>query len=99
MEEDYSNFPPTYLSAGDVDCFRDEAVEFARGLVRAGVPVELHMFPQCPHGGDHMLPEGNEFKVRARQEYAQVLRNAFAGSVAALPKSASKAKEKRAWSR
>ena len=77
VEEDYSNFPPTYLSVGDVDCFRDEAIEFARGLVRAGVPVELHMFAQCPHGGDHMLPEGNEFKVRARQEYAQVLRNAL----------------------
>ena len=78
VEEDYSNFPPTYLSVGDVDSFRDEAIEFARGLVRAGVPVELHVFPQCPHGGDHILPEGNEFKVRTRQEYVQVLRNAFA---------------------
>ena len=78
VEEDYSNFPPTYLSVGDVDSFRDEAIEFARGLVRAGVPVELHMFPQCPHGGDHILPEGNEFKVRARSEYTQVLKNAFA---------------------
>lgn len=79
VEEDYSNFPPTYLSVGDVDSFRDEAIEFARGLVRASVPVELHMFPQCPHGGDQILPEGNEFKVRARNEYAQVLRNAFSG--------------------
>ena len=79
VEEDYSNFPPTYLSVGDVDSFRDEGIEFARGLVRAGVPVELHMFSQCPHAGDHMLPEGYEFKARARQEYVQVLKNAFAG--------------------
>ena len=78
-EQDYSKFPPTYLSVGDVDSFRDETIEFARGLVRAGVPVELHMFPQCPHGGDTIVPEGNELKVRARNEYAQVLRNAFAG--------------------
>lgn len=78
LEEDYSNFPPTYLSVGDVDSFRDEAIEFARGLVRAGVPVELHMFPQCPHGGELLLLEGNEFKVHARHEYTQVLRNAFA---------------------
>ena len=81
VEENYSNFPPTYLSVGDVDGFRDEAIEFARGLVRAGIPVELHMLPQCPHGGDSILPEGHEFKVRMRKEYAQVLRNAFAGDI------------------
>lgn len=78
VEEDYSNFPPTYLSVGDVDSFRDESIEFARGLVRAGVPVELHMFPQCPHGGDVIVPEGNEFKVRAQQECARALSDAFA---------------------
>ena len=78
VEEDFSNFPPTYLSVGDVDSFRDESIEFARGLVRAGVPVELHMYAQLPHGGDHMLPEGSEFKVRTRQEYVLVLKNAFA---------------------
>ncbi len=77
VEQDYSNFPPTYLSVGDVDCFRDEAIEFARGLVRAGVPAELHMFPQCPHGLDAIAPEGNEFKDRCRQEYAQVLNRAL----------------------
>lgn len=77
VEEDYSNFPPTYLSIGDVDCFRDESIEFARGLARAGVPVELHMYPQCSHGLDVAVPEGHEFKERCRQEYAQVLSRAF----------------------
>lgn len=78
VEEDFSNFPPTYLSVGDVDAFRDESIEFARCLIRAGIAVELHMFPQCPHGGDHILPEGNEFKVRTRREYARALEAAFA---------------------
>ena len=80
LEENYANFPPTYLSVGDVDGFRDEAIEFSRGLVRAGVPVELHMFPRCPHGGDIIVPEGNELKTRTREMYAQVLKRAFAES-------------------
>ncbi len=47
---DLSGLPPTYISVGSLDLFLDEDVEYARRLARAGVPVELHVFPRTPHG-------------------------------------------------
>lgn len=42
--------PPTYLSVGALDLFLEENLEYARRLLRAGVPTELHVYPGAFHG-------------------------------------------------
>ena len=36
--------------AGALDLFLDEDMEYARRLLRAGVPTELHVYPGAYHG-------------------------------------------------
>lgn len=60
---DLTDLPPAYIDVGDLDIFRDEDIDYARRLLAAGVPTELHVFPGCPHGfeiiaGD--LPESGQ---------------------------------------
>ena len=39
------------------DPLRDEAVEYARRLMAAGVATELHVFPGTCHGFDAFVPD------------------------------------------
>ena len=48
--EDVSGLPPTYISIGGLDLFLEENMTYADRLSRAGVPVELHMYPRAYHG-------------------------------------------------
>ena len=48
--EDVSGLPPTYIATGSLDLFLEEDLEYARRLIRAGVPVELHVYPGGFHG-------------------------------------------------
>jgi triacylglycerol lipase len=47
---DVSGLPPTYISVGGLDLFLEENLTYADRLSRAGVPVELHMYPRAYHG-------------------------------------------------
>lgn len=47
---DLAGLPPAYVCVGGADGFRDEAVDYATRLDRAGVPTELHVHPGAPHG-------------------------------------------------
>jgi acetyl esterase/lipase len=47
---DLSGLPPTFVSVGALDGFRDEDVDYALRLNQAGVPAELHVYPGAPHG-------------------------------------------------
>ena len=49
---DLANLPPAYLAIGALDLFLDENLEFARRLIRAGVPTELHVYPGAFHAFD-----------------------------------------------
>ena len=49
LAEDLSGLPPTLLLTGSLDLFFDEDLEYARRLVDAGVPVELHSYPGAIH--------------------------------------------------
>ncbi|MET3805607.1 acetyl esterase/lipase [Nakamurella sp. UYEF19] len=48
--ETLAGLPPTYLDVGTLDLFVEEDLEYARRLVRSGVPVELHVYPGAFHG-------------------------------------------------
>ena len=50
--ESYTGLPPTWMHTSSMDLFRDENVEFAIELIKAGVPIELHVIPGGPHGYD-----------------------------------------------
>ena len=47
---DLTGLPPTFISCGALDLFLEEDMEYARRLIRAGVPTELHIYPGAPHG-------------------------------------------------
>ena len=47
---DVRGLPPTYISVGGLDLFLEENLTYADRLSRAGVPVELHMYPRAYHG-------------------------------------------------
>ncbi|OCT49617.1 alpha/beta hydrolase [Cladophialophora carrionii] len=46
--------PPLYLEVGSLDIFVQEGIEYASKHVRAGVPVELHVYPGLPHSYDSL---------------------------------------------
>ena len=48
--EDLGGLPPTYIDVGSLDLFLEEDLEYARRLLRAGVPTELHVYPGAFHG-------------------------------------------------
>lgn len=48
--EHLEGLPPTYISVGSLDLFLEEDLEYARRLLRAGVPTELHVYPGAFHG-------------------------------------------------
>ncbi|NPD65305.1 alpha/beta hydrolase [Lichenicola cladoniae] len=72
---DLSRLPPAFISVGALDLFIDEDVEYARRLVRAGVPTELHVFPGAFHGFD-MVPTSRTSAV-ARNRSRAALRRAL----------------------
>ncbi|KAJ5701493.1 esterase/lipase [Penicillium malachiteum] len=55
--EDLSDLPSTWLDVGEADVFRDENVEFASKLMKAGVQTELHVWPGCWHGFSAFVPD------------------------------------------
>jgi len=49
-DEDLVALPPAYVSVMEFDPLRDEGLDYAVRMIRAGVPVELHHFPGTFHG-------------------------------------------------
>ena len=54
MHTDLRNLPPTFMSVGSQDLFLEEDVDFAMRLSRAGVAMELHVYPGAPHMFDQV---------------------------------------------
>ncbi|HXV01563.1 MAG TPA: alpha/beta hydrolase [Caulobacteraceae bacterium] len=64
--ESLAGLPPTFISTGALDLFVDEDVDYARRLMRAGVPTELHVYPGAFHGFD--FASGADVGGRARRD-------------------------------
>lgn len=63
--EDVSGLPPTFISTGALDLFLEENLDYARRLMRAGVPTELHVYPGGYHGFD-IAPDAEVSKTARR---------------------------------
>ena len=75
--EDLSGMPPAYIVLAQFDPLRDEGIEYARKLLRAGVPVELHLFPGTFHGA--VAIASAQITQRELAEEVTVLRRALHG--------------------
>ena len=53
---DLSGLPPAFLDVGSAETFRDEVVDYAKRLWRAGCAAELHVWPGGFHGFDYFEP-------------------------------------------
>jgi triacylglycerol lipase len=69
--EDLSRLPPTFISTGALDLFLEEDLEYARRLLRAGVPTELHVYPGAFHAFD-MAPDASVAQ-QARRDSREAL--------------------------
>ena len=49
LADDLAGLPPTWIGTGSLDLFLDENLDYARRLIAAGVPVELHSYPGAIH--------------------------------------------------
>ncbi len=56
LAEDLAGLPPTYMVTGALDLFLDEDLDYARRLIDAGVPTELHVYPGAIHAFE-MVPD------------------------------------------
>ena len=74
--ESLAGLPPAFIGVGALDLLLEENLEYARRLTRAGVPVELHVYPGAFHGSD-MVTDARVSQMHERDQLA-ALRAAFA---------------------
>lgn len=59
---------PAFIGTGDLDLFAEEGLIYARKLVAAGVPTELHMYPGAPHAFDGIVAPEAEISKKFRND-------------------------------
>ena len=78
---DLSKLPPAFIVVGALDLFLEENIEYARRLIRAGVPTELHVIPGAFHGFTSVGGESPEVTLALSLRRAALARAfAHAGS-------------------
>ncbi len=65
--------PATFLNVGALDLFLEEILEYARRLMRAGVPTELHVYPGAYHGF-RMVADAQVTQTAVRDQLAALQR-------------------------
>jgi len=53
---DATGLPQLYIETGELDIFRNEIIEYAAKFGKAGISVEMHVHPGCPHGFEVICP-------------------------------------------
>lgn len=72
---DLAGLPRTYISTGALDLFVDEDIDYAQRLNRAGVAIELHVYPGGYHGFDFFAAA--PVSLQARRDSIDALRRAL----------------------
>ena len=73
---DLARLPPAYIAVGSLDLFVDECLAYTARLTRAGVPVELIVYPGAFHG--FKMASTATVTQRAECDNLAALRRAFA---------------------
>jgi acetyl esterase/lipase len=55
--ESLHGLPPAFIAVGALDLFVEENIEYARRLIRDGVPTELHVHPGACHAFQFLAPD------------------------------------------
>jgi acetyl esterase/lipase len=76
--EHLEGLPSTFISVGALDLFLEEDLEYARRLMLAGVPTELHVYPGAFHGFN--MVAGANVSQSALRDQLDALRRAFSRS-------------------
>ncbi len=71
-----AGLPPAYVLTAQLDPLRDEGIDYARRLLEAGVPTELHCYPGACHGFD-IVAAGSSLGRRAIAEQVGALSRAL----------------------
>jgi acetyl esterase/lipase len=71
--ENLAGLPPTYILVGGLDLFLDEDIDYAKRLMAAGVPTELHVYPGVFHGFQ-IAPEARVVQESNRESIAALAR-------------------------
>jgi acetyl esterase/lipase len=74
--DNLKGLPPTFISIAVLDLLMEEELEYARRLVRAGVPLELHVYPGTYHGFVPSFPE-TAVSIVAERDSREALRRTF----------------------
>ena len=74
-KHELAGLPPAYVSTMEFDPLRDEGIEYALNLLRAGIATELHSFPGTFHGSS--LFTFAAISQREGQEQIAVLKRAL----------------------
>ena len=69
--KDFAGLPATWMATAALDLFRDENVEYAHKLMRAGVKTELISYPAACHGFQ-ILP-GTDIGARYARDHLDAL--------------------------
>jgi acetyl esterase/lipase len=72
--EDFAGLAPGYIEVGEFDIFRDESINYAQRMFRAGVSCELHVHPGAPHVHDWINPNAALAK-RVMADRVRVIRS------------------------
>ena len=79
-----AGLPPAFIAVGALDLFVEENLEYARRLIRDGVPTELHVFPGACHAFQFLAPHSVVARLHD-QHLIAALRRAMAPPVATDP--------------
>ncbi|GAA0316238.1 alpha/beta hydrolase [Sphingomonas oligophenolica] len=70
--------PPAFIGVGAIDLFADEDMAYARRLIAAGVPTQLHVTPGAYHAFDFVVPD-----ARVSREFTAAWKSALKAAFAA----------------
>ena len=72
--QDLTGLPPTYIEVASMEVFRDEGIDYASRLLRAGVQTELHVYAGGFHGFHLFAPEARLSKLAAEARVSALRR-------------------------
>jgi triacylglycerol lipase len=73
--QDLAKLPPAFMYVGGLDLFLEEDLDYARRLMAAGVPVELHVYPGAYHGFE--VAVGARLVAQAQRDSLDALKRAL----------------------